>query len=67
MLERLSEEIRRRTRMVPIFPSQESCLRLIRALAVQTHQGWPGENRYLNMALPAGPEKEQLRLIEQAA
>jgi putative transposase len=32
MLERLNEEIRRRTRVVRIFPNTESCLRLIRAL-----------------------------------
>ena len=31
MLERLNEEIRRRTRVVRIFPNEASCLRLIRA------------------------------------
>lgn len=40
MLERLNEEIKRRTRVVRIFPNQDSCLRLIRALAVETHEGW---------------------------
>jgi putative transposase len=40
MLGRLNEEIKRRTRVVRIFPNQESCLRLIRALAVETHEGW---------------------------
>ena len=33
MLERLKEEIKRRTLVVRIFPHAESCLRLIRALA----------------------------------
>jgi putative transposase len=37
MLERLNEEIRRRTQVVRIFPNGESCLRLVRALAVETH------------------------------
>ncbi len=40
MLERLNEEIKRRTRVVRICPNRESCLRLIRALATQTHENW---------------------------
>ncbi len=40
MLERLNEEIRRRTHVVRIFPNGESCLRLVRALAVETHENW---------------------------
>jgi transposase-like protein len=36
----LNEEIRRRTHVVRIFPNGESCLRLIRALAVETHENW---------------------------
>jgi putative transposase len=49
MLERLNEEIRRRTYVVRIFPNPESCLRLVRALAVETHENWMEANRYLNM------------------
>jgi transposase-like protein len=49
MLERLNEEIKRRTRVVRIFPNGESCLRLIRALAIETHENWLEANRYLNM------------------
>jgi putative transposase len=49
MLERLNEEIRRRTYVVRIFPNSESCLRLVRALAVETHENWLEANRYLNM------------------
>jgi putative transposase len=37
MLKRLNEEIRRRTHVVRIFPNAESCLRRVRALAVETH------------------------------
>jgi transposase-like protein len=62
MLERLNEEIKRRTRVVRIFPNTESCLRLIRALCVETHEMWLEDNRYLNMALLAEQKKEQLRL-----
>jgi putative transposase len=49
MLERLNEEIRRRTYVVRIFPNPESCKRLVRALAVETHENWMEANRYLNM------------------
>ena len=62
MLERLNEEIKRRTRVVRIFPNTESCLRLIRALCVETHETWLEDNRYLNMALLAEQKKELLRL-----
>jgi putative transposase len=49
MLERLNEEIRRRTQVVRIFPNTESCLRLVRALAVETNENWMEANRYINM------------------
>lgn len=49
MLERLNEEIRRRTYVVRIFPNAQSCLRLVRALAVETNENWMEANRYLNM------------------
>ena len=62
MLERLNEEIKRRTRVVRIFPNTESCLRLTRALCVETHETWLEDNRYLNMALLAEQKKELLRL-----
>ena len=62
MLERLNEEIKRRTRVVRIFPNAESCLRLIRALCVETHEAWLEDNRYLNMTLLAEQKKELMRL-----
>jgi transposase-like protein len=49
MLERLNEEIKRRTYVVRIFPNAESCLRLVRALAIETHENWIEANRYINM------------------
>jgi putative transposase len=38
MLERLNQEIKRRTLVVRIFPSPQSCLRLVRALVVEIHE-----------------------------
>ena len=40
MLERLNQELKRRTHIIRIFPNEESCLRLIRALAVEIHEDW---------------------------
>jgi transposase-like protein len=61
MLERLNEEIKRRTYVVRIFPNAESCLRLVRALAVETHENWLEANRYLNMDDLKEQKKRQLR------
>lgn len=49
LLERLNQEFKRRTHIVRIFPDEPSCLRLTRALAVETHEEWIDANRYLNM------------------
>lgn len=49
MLERLNEEVKRRALIVRIFPNEESCLRLVRALAVEIHEEWMEATRYLNM------------------
>ena len=61
MLERLNQEIKRRTNVVRIFPNEASCLRLIRALAVETHENWIEATRYLNMDLLREHKKELLR------
>jgi putative transposase len=61
MLERLNEEIKRRTLVVRIFPNTESCLRLVRALAVETHENWLEQHRYLNMDDLREHKKEALR------
>lgn len=61
MLERLNEEIKRRTRVVRIFPNAESCLRLVRALCVETHENWLEAHRYLNMDYLRELKKEALR------
>jgi putative transposase len=61
MLERLNEEIKRRTHVVRIFPDAESCLRLVRALCVETHENWLEAHRYLNMDYLRELKKEALR------
>ena len=61
MLERFNQELKRRTHVVRIFPNGESCLRLVRALAVETHENWLESPRYLNMRHLAEHKKETLR------
>ena len=61
MLERLNEEIKRRTRVIRIFPNEASCLRLIRAMAVETHENWIEAIRYLNMELLEDRKRELKR------
>jgi putative transposase len=65
MLERLNEEIRRRTRVIRIFPNEASCLRLVRALAVEKHEEWIEATRYLNMTILK--EHKKLRLLKTEA
>src|SRR5438105_2053754 len=61
MLERLNQELKRRTHVVRIFPNGDSCLRLVRALAVETHENWLEQHRYLNMDDLREHKKEALR------
>lgn len=62
LLERLNEEIKRRTRVVRIFPNPESCLRLVRALCAETHETWLEDNRYINMDLLKEQKKAAMKL-----
>jgi putative transposase len=63
MLERLNQELKRRTHVVRIFPNTESCLRLVRALAVEMHENWLEATRYLNMEHLKEHKKQALRAL----
>jgi putative transposase len=60
-LERLNQEIKRRSRVVRIFPNERSCLRLVTALAVEQSEEWITGRRYLDMGELEGrcPEEER--------
>ena len=47
--------------VVRIFPNSNACRRLIRALAVETHENWLEAHRYLNMNDLKEHKKTQLR------
>lgn len=49
MLERLNEEIKRRTRVAGLFPNEASLLRLVGAMLMETTEEWETGKRYLNM------------------
>ena len=65
MLERLNQELKRRTHVIRIFPDEQSALRLIRALAVEIHEDWIEAHRYLNMEM-LREQRKQLQLLEAA-
>jgi putative transposase len=67
MLERINEEIKRRTLVVRIFPNAASCLRLVRALTTEIHEAWIEGTRYLNMDLLEEHKRERLRRLARAA
>lgn len=45
-LERVNKEIRRRTRVVGVFPNEASCLRLISAILMEISEDWQIGKRY---------------------
>ncbi|WP_423816189.1 transposase [Salinibacter ruber] len=49
MLERFIQEIRRREKVIRIFPNIDSAYRLVGALCAETHEEWSTGRRYLNM------------------
>jgi transposase-like protein len=63
MLERLNQELKRRTLVIRIFPNEESCLRLIRALAVEIHEDWIEAHRYLDMQALQEQRKSEVRAL----
>ena len=51
LVERLNEEIRRRTRVARLFPNEASCLRLVTAIVMEIAEEWQtAEKRYLTFA-----------------
>ena len=57
--ERFNQEIRRRTRVVRIFPNRASALRLIGAVCMEQSDEWETGRRYLDVGLLEGWEFEQ--------
>jgi putative transposase len=58
-LEKYHQEIKRRTRVVRIFPNRRSCLRLVTALAMEKSEEWLTGSRYLTMTQPEAVEEPE--------
>lgn len=65
MLERVHEEVNRRTRVAGLFPNEASLLRLVSAVLMELSEEWQTGKRYLNMdvenADPASSQKQIYR------
>ena len=48
-IERMNEEIRRRERVIRIFPNKDSAIRLIGAMLIEQHEKWAGGHKYFDM------------------
>jgi putative transposase len=67
VLERLNQELKRRTNVIRIFPNEASALRLLRALAAELHEDWLESPRYLNMEALREQQKIESRGLLAAA
>ena len=65
MLERLHEEIKRRTRVARLFPNEASLLRLVSAIEMEISEDWIAGKRYLNMNIEMENENESANSKEK--
>ena len=54
-LERVNQELKRRTRVARLFPNEASLLRLVSALLAETSEAWETGKIYLNLENPTQP------------
>lgn len=64
-LERFNQELKRRTRVVRIFPDPRTYLRLVSALAVEMSEEWLTGRRYLDMEELREHQHSEERQVEE--
>ncbi len=63
-MERLNQELKRRTRVIRIFPNKDACLRLVTALCMEQSEEWESGRQYLDMSeLPPVFQQEALMAL----
>jgi transposase-like protein len=65
-IERLNQEIRRRTRVVGIFPHRGACLRLIGMVLVEIHEDWLTDNKAYLTFDDAPVEESATKVVSMA-
>lgn len=66
-IERLNQEIRRRTRVVGIFPHRGACLRLIGMVLVEIHEDWLTDDKAYLTFDDAPAEESATKLVSMVA
>ena len=66
-IERLNQEIRRRTRLVGIFPHRGACLRLIGMVLVEIHEDWLTDDKAYLTFDDSPAEESAAKLVSMAA
>lgn len=66
MLERVNQELKRRTRVIRIFPNAQSCMRTIATLCMEYSEEWTTGKRYLNMEEIVSERKNENHIITEA-
>lgn len=59
MVERLNREIRRREKVIGIFPNRESVARLLGAVLMEADERWDGEKKFIDMKHYVAWQKEK--------
>ena len=48
LIERMNQELKRRSNVVGVFPNEASCLRLLSAVALEIHENWLTGRRFFS-------------------
>ena len=64
-LERVNKEIKRRTNVVGIFPTERSVMRLVGSILSEQHDEWQASKRYFSAGSLAKLDRREEQLAEQ--